>query len=104
MLASLLYAQADSVATQPVQQSGIIGFFPIILMFLILYLLIFRPQRKKQKEIMEMRSELQKNDKVITTGGIIGTIYSIKGDLVALKVGDNVKIEVRKTAIAEKIK
>lgn len=101
---SLLYAQIDSVATQPAKQSSIVGFLPIIIMFVILYLLIFRPQQKKQKAVLKMRSELQKNEKVVTNGGIIGTIYSIKGDVVVLKVADNVKIEVTKSAITNKMK
>ena len=104
MLISLLYAQIDSVATQPAKQSSIVGFLPIIIMFVILYLLIFRPQQKKQKAVLKMRSGLQKNEKVVTNGGIIGTIYSIKGDVVVLKVADNVKIEVTRSAIANKIK
>ena len=104
MLISLLFAQSEPVATQPAKQSGLIGFLPIIIMFVILYLLIFRPQQKKQKEIVKMRGELQKNDKVVTNGGIIGRIYSIKGDVVVLKVADDVKIEVTRSAIANKIK
>lgn len=104
MLISLLFAQADPVGTQPAKQSGLISFLPIIIMFVILYLLIFRPQQKKQKEIVKMRSELQKNEKVVTNGGIIGRIYSIKGDVVVLKVADDVKIEVTRSAIANKIK
>ena len=99
MFVNLLYAAED-----PTQQGGgLIGFLPIIIMFVILYLLIFRPQQKKQKEIVKMRSELQKNEKIVTNGGIIGTIYSIKGDVVVVKIADNVKIEVTKNAIANKI-
>ena len=79
------------------------GFLPIIIMFVILYFLLIRPQQKKQKDMVKMRDDLQKNEKVITSGGIIGTIYSIKGDVVVLKVDDNVKIEVTKSAIATKI-
>jgi len=103
MFISLLFAQADSAATQPVKQSGLMGFLPIILMFVILYVLLILPQQKKQKAIVKMRGELQKNDKVVTSGGIIGRIYSIKGDVVVLKVADDVKIEVTKSAIANKI-
>jgi preprotein translocase subunit YajC len=104
MFISLLYAQANSGAAHPAQQSGLMGFLPIILMFVILYVLLIRPQQKRQKDVMKMRAEIQKNDKIVTNGGIIGTIYSIKGDTVVLKVADNVKIEVRKSAIAGKIK
>ncbi|HHI87645.1 MAG TPA: preprotein translocase subunit YajC [Candidatus Cloacimonetes bacterium] len=104
MFTSLLYAQeAAGEAPQAAQGGGIMGFLPIIIMFVILYFLLIRPQQKKQKDMIKMRDELQKNEKVITSGGIIGTIYSIKGDIVVLKVDDNVKIEVTKSAIATKI-
>ena len=105
MFTSLLYAQdAAGEATQHTAHGGsIMGFLPIIIMFVILYFLLIRPQQKKQKDMVKMRDDLQKNEKVITSGGIIGTIYSIKGDVVVLKVDDNVKIEVTKSAIATKI-
>ncbi len=105
MFTSLLYAQdaAGEAAQQTTQGGGIMGFLPIIIMFVILYFLLIRPQQKKQKDMVKMRDDLQKNEKVITSGGIIGTIYSIKGDVVVLKVDDNVKIEVTKNAIATKI-
>ena len=104
MFTSLLYAQeATEGAQQTTQGGGIMGFLPIIIMFVILYFLLIRPQQKKQKEVQKMREDLQKNEKVITTGGIIGTIYSIKGDVVVLKIDDNVKIEVTKAAIATKV-
>jgi len=103
MFTSLLYAQ-DSIPKDTTPQSGgIMSFLPIIIMFVILYFLLIRPQQKKQKEVQKMREDLQKNEKVITTGGIIGTIYSIKGDVVVLKIDDNVKIEVTKAAIATKV-
>jgi len=104
MFTSLLYAQeaTGEAAQQTAQGGGIMGFLPIIIMFVILYFLLIRPQQKKQKDMVKMRDELQKNEKVITSGGIIGTIYSIKGDVVVLKVDENVKIEITKSAIATK--
>jgi len=104
MFTSLLYAQ-DSIPkdTATPQGGGIMSFLPIIIMFVILYFLLIRPQQKKQKDMVKMRDELQKNEKVITSGGIIGTIYSIKGDVVVLKVDENVKIEITKSAIATRI-
>ena len=104
MFTSLLYAQeaTGEAAQQTAQGGGIMGFLPIIIMFVILYFPLIRPQQKKQKDMVKMRDDLQKNEKVITSGGIIGTIYSIKGDVVVLKVDDNVKIEITKSAIATK--
>jgi len=104
MFTSLLYAQeaTGEAAQQTAPGGGIMGFLPIIIMFVILYFLLIRPQQKKQKDMVKMRDDLQKNEKVVTNGGIIGTIYSIKGDVVVLKIDDNVKIEVTKNAIATK--
>ncbi len=83
-----------------------LGFFlPIILIFVIMYFLMFRPQAKKQKELQKMLNALQKGDRVITIGGILGVVAGVreKDNVVILKVADNVKIEVTKTAIARKL-
>ncbi|MEA2103931.1 MAG: preprotein translocase subunit YajC [Candidatus Cloacimonadota bacterium] len=103
MFNTLLFAEGGADTTSQAG-GGILGFLPIIIMFVILYFLIIRPQQKKQKDVAKMRDELQKNEKVVTNGGIIGTIYSIKGDVVVLKVNEDVKIEIQKYAIANKIK
>lgn len=97
----MLYAQCAQ-GGESAQGGGLLGFLPIIIMFVILYFLLIRPQQKRQKEVEKMREELRKNDKVITSGGILGTIYSIKGETIVLKVNDDIKIEVKKSAIAGK--
>ncbi|NIA30326.1 MAG: preprotein translocase subunit YajC [Actinobacteria bacterium] len=79
------------------------GFFlPIILIFAIMYLLIFRPQAKKQKEHRKMLEVMQKGDRVVTAGGIYGTIAGIKEKegIVILKIDNNVKIEITRSSIA----
>jgi preprotein translocase subunit YajC len=107
MLFSLLMA-APPAGAEGGQVNPIMQFIPFIFMFVILYLLIIRPQRKRQKEMEEMINNLQQHDKVITTGGIIGVIVNIKKDknTVVLKVDDtnNTKIEVQRNAIAGVIK
>ncbi len=70
------------------------------LVFLIFYFLIIRPQNKKQKEARQMLANLKKGDRVVTIGGIRGTIQSVKDDAVVIKVDDNTKIEFNKTAVA----
>lgn len=75
-----------------------IGMFALIL--LVFYFLIIRPQRKKEKETEKMRTNLKKNDKVLTIGGIRGTVHQVKDDSVIIKVDDNTKIEFVKNAIA----
>ena len=75
------------------------NFLPIILIFVIFYFMLIRPQQKKQKEFAKMLSELKKNDEVVTNGGIHGTILNVKDDTLILKIDDNVKIEINKSAI-----
>jgi preprotein translocase subunit YajC len=70
------------------------------LVFAIFYFLIIRPQNKKQKETQQMLKALKKGDRVVTIGGIRGTIFSIKEDAVVLKVDDNTKIQFSRSAIA----
>ena len=68
--------------------------------FLIFYFLLFKPQKKAQEEHKKMLAGLKKNDEVITSGGIHGTVMNVKDNSMTLKVDDNVKIEVQKSAIA----
>lgn len=74
---------------------------PMILMFAIFYFLLIRPQQKRQKDQKRMLSELQKGDKVITTGGIHGVISGIKDDTVTVKVAENVKLEISRGSITK---
>ncbi len=74
---------------------------PLILMFAIFYFLLIRPQQKKQKAINEMHSALQRGDKIITIGGLHGTIDAIDEDRVVILVNDNRKLTFDRTAIRE---
>ena len=78
----------------------LINLLPIILIFVIFYFLLIRPQKKQQDEHRKMIASLKKNDEVITSGGIHGTITNVKEHTVTLKVDDNVKVEVQKNSIA----
>ncbi|HSG29209.1 MAG TPA: preprotein translocase subunit YajC [Candidatus Krumholzibacterium sp.] len=80
--------------------SSFMMFIPIILVFVVFYFLLIRPQQKKQKEHQNMVSQLKKGDKVVTNGGIYGTVSDAKDHIVVLKIAENVKIEVVKSAIA----
>lgn len=89
--------------TQPAaQQQGGAGWsfwIMIILMFVIMYFFMIRPQRKQQKELEKFRSELKKGDKVITAGGIYGTVAEIEERTILLKVDGDVKLRVDKSSI-----
>lgn len=81
--------------------SGILAsFLPIILIIGIFYLLIYRPMKTRQRKLDEMISNLKNGDKVITNGGIYGTVAGIRESTLLLKVADQVKIEVAKNAIS----
>lgn len=67
--------------------------------FLVFYFLIIRPQNKRQKETKQMLSSLKKGDKVVTAGGIRGSIHSVKEDVIVIKVDDNTKIEFNKASV-----
>jgi len=101
MFQSAAYAmgQAPQVEGQAAP-SPIISFIPIILMFAIFYFLLIKPQQKRQKEHEKMLSEIKKNDDIITTGGIHGTIVNVKDKTFVLRVDDNVKIEISKSAVS----
>ncbi len=71
----------------------------IVLLFGIMWLFMIRPQRKQQKEMEKFRNELKKGDKIVTVGGIYGTIDEIKEDTVLVKVDGDVKLKMSKTAI-----
>ena len=73
--------------------------FPFVMMFGIFYLIVFRPQAKTQKQHADMLKNLKKNDEVATSGGLIGTIVNLKPDTVTLRVDENVRIEVERSAI-----
>jgi len=80
--------------------STLFSFLPLVAIIAIFYLLILRPQRKKQQETQRMLSALRKGDRVVTIGGIHGLIVSIKDSTVVVKVDENTKLEFSRSAIA----
>jgi preprotein translocase subunit YajC len=98
----LLMAGQQTVGADGAATGGslISTFIPFILVIGIFYFLIIRPQSKKRKETEKMLSELKKGDKVVTIGGLHGTIQSVKESTVILKVDDNVKLEFLRSSIS----
>ena len=92
-----IFAQSQSV-----EGGGILSFLPFLLIMVILYFFMLRPQAKKQKEKEEMINNLNKGDKVITMGGIIGTVsgFKEKGKIITLKVDNSTTLTFNKSAIA----
>ena len=98
-----LFLLADTPAPKPVD-TGLQGMNMLAMMvfaFAIMYIVSIRPQAKKQKELLARMSLLKTGDRVVTSGGIYGTVANVKdGSTLILKIADNVKIEIDKTAIA----
>lgn len=86
---------------QGAEANPIMTFLPMILIIVVFYFFMIRPQMKKQKEITAFRNSLVKGDKVVTTGGIYGKILELKDNYVLLQVDDNVKIRVDKAALVK---
>lgn len=102
MLISNAYAQAAAPAAAD-PTGGLLGMAPIVLMFVVLWFLMIRPQMKKAKEHQKMVSELQKGDEVVTQGGVAGRIVKVGENFVMLEVSElkdvPVEIAVQKQAI-----
>ena len=99
-LISLLQAAPAAPAAAPAGGQGAFWIM-IIAMFAIMWLFMIRPQRKQQKELEQFRSSLQKGDKVVTAGGIYGTIDEVKERYVILKVDGETKLRVDKSSISK---
>ena len=101
LLTSITPLMAQNAAT-PAQPSGsfLTAIIPFVLVFVIFYLLIIMPSRKKQKKHQEMVEQLKPGDKIITTGGIHGSVMGVHSDKIEVKISSNVKVDVTKNAIA----
>jgi len=84
---------------EPAAPSPVLQFLPLVFLFVIFYFLLIRPQQKKQKEHANMISKLDKNDEVITVGGVHATVISVGEQTAILRIADNVKIEIEKGSI-----
>lgn len=101
MTSEILFSGLLSVVAQaPVQPGGIALFLPLILIMVIFYFLMILPAQRKQKKVTEMLQALKTGDKVITNGGIYGTIVGLEPDAVQLRVAEQVKMKIARSAIA----
>ena len=97
MLIRSAFAQAAGGA--PSGDAGLIGFLPIILMFVLLYFLMIRPQMKRAKETKQMVEALQKGDEVIAAGGVVGRITRMGDAYISLEIASDTEITVQKAAV-----
>lgn len=99
MLISNAWAQAAPAAAGGDPTSGLMGMLPIILMFVVLWFLMIRPQMKRAKEHKAMVEAMQKGDEVLTNGGIAGRVTKVGETYVGLEIAENVEISVQKNAV-----
>ena len=100
MILSALLTFNEQAPSGAGQGSFITALVPFILVFVIFYLLIIMPSRKKQKKHQEMVGKLKPGDKIVTSGGIYGTVMGAKEDRIEVKISSNVKIDITKNAVA----
>ena len=95
------FAQAGGNAPPDPKVAMLLQLLQFLPLFLILYLLLIRPQQQQKKKLNEMLKTLKKGDRVLTTGGIIGTVIGVDDAKAVLKIADDVKVEFSKTAIVQ---
>jgi preprotein translocase subunit YajC len=97
MLISNAYAQTSSAAPG----SDLMAFLPMILIFVVFYFLLIRPQQKKAKEQRTMLAALQKGDEVVTAGGLVGRVSKLTDQYASVEVAPSVEINVQRSAIQQ---
>lgn len=91
---------ASAYAQDAAQPGGLMSFLPLIIIFVIFYFLLIRPQMKRAKEHRKLVSELKSGDEVVTNGGLLGRIRDVGESFVTLEVAEGVQLKVQRQAIA----
>ena len=99
MFISNAYAQATTAA-EPGMMGNLTTFLPLILMFVVMYFLMIRPQQKRQKELKAMMDALAKGDEVVTVGGVLGKVSKVNDTYVTIEVAPNTELVVQKSAVS----
>ena len=94
----LLMAQPAGGESNPLA-----SFLPLVLIVVVFYFFIIRPQMKRQKEMKKFRESIAKGDKVVTTGGIFGKVNDVKEDHLVIEIADNVRIKVDKNSVVRDV-
>ncbi len=99
MFISNAYAQTAAGAADPGIMGSLTTFAPIIIMFVVMYFIMIRPQQKRQKEMKTMMDALGKGDEVITVGGVLGRVSKVTDAYVTIEVAAGTEIVVQKNAV-----
>ena len=92
---SIAYAQAGGAEANP-----FVSFVPLILIVVVFWFFLIRPQQKRQKEHQKMISDLGKGDKIVTTGGLFGTITKIGDDRMTVEIADKVRVQIERSQVS----
>lgn len=99
----IAYAMGTGGGAQGQQGTGFGALVPLILMFVIFYFLLIRPQQKKQKQHRQMLDNIKKGDHIVTSGGLYGTVAGITDTVVTLEISEKVRVKVGRSYIAGKV-
>ena len=99
MMCSSVAASLLFVAQSPAG-NGLIAFLPLAIIMVIFYVLLILPAQRRQKKTQAMLTELKTGDKVVTSGGLYGTIVALDGDSIQLRIADQVKVKLARSAVA----
>ncbi len=99
MIFGAFFSALQQTGAAPARGNFVTALVPFILVFVIFYLLIILPSRKKQKKHQDLVNSLKPGDRIITSGGIYGTVMGVQPDRIELKIAANVKIDITKSAV-----
>ncbi len=97
---SVAYAEDAPAASPAGEPSPIAGFLPLIVMIVAFYFLLIRPQQKKMSEHKKLIAALRRGDKVLTSGGIFGTVTKVEDDMVMVEIAKDVVVKMEKASVA----
>jgi len=102
-LIDIAYAMGQGGAAGGQGAGGFSGFVPIILMFVIFYFLLIRPQQKKTKEHQAMVNQLKKGDRIVTSGGLHGRITGVSDSTATVEIADKVRVKIARSNVSQVI-
>lgn len=99
-MVNMAYAMGQNGAAAPGSAGGLASFIPLILMFVIFYFLLIRPQQKKTKEHREMIAGIKKGDRIVTSGGIHGQVTAVEDTTLTVEISDKVRVKLNRANVA----
>ena len=94
------FFMANAYAQDAASPGGLMSFLPLIVIFVVFYFLLIRPQMKRAKEHRQLVSGLSKGDEVVTNGGLLGRITDVTESFVTVELADNVQVKIQRQAVA----